>query len=127
MYPASPDGRLPLRLKPTFANANATSPKAKISMISSVRRLPPGTGTSGFSGSTAGDGAVMLLTGASPCRPGRAAHHECPVVGGTMALAGISNAVDGGHMAPALAGWGPGLGMLFVGFRCRLARATLAW
>src|SRR6516164_9301816 len=34
-------------------------------MISSVRRLPRITGTSGWSGSAAGDGAVMLLTGAS--------------------------------------------------------------
>ena len=62
MYSSSADGSLPLRLKPTFANANATRAKAKTSMISSVPRLPPDTGTSGLSGSTAGDGAVMLLT-----------------------------------------------------------------
>src|SRR5271166_4038330 len=36
-----------------------------MSMISSVRRLPRTAGTSGWSGSTTGDGAVMLLTGTS--------------------------------------------------------------
>src|ERR1700733_14972392 len=35
-------------------------------MTSSVRRRPRDAGTSGLSGSTAGDGAVMLLTRASP-------------------------------------------------------------
>ena len=46
---------------------------------------------------------------------------------GTRALAGIPNAVDGGHSAPALDGCGPGLGMPFTGFFCRLASATAAW
>ena len=69
MYSAVPEGSLPLRLKPTFAKANATSAKAKMSMINSVRRLLRVTGTSGPVGSTAGDGAVMLLTSAL-WRPG---------------------------------------------------------
>src|ERR1035441_8989422 len=60
MYSAVPEGSLPLRLNPTFAKANATSATAKTSMISSVRRLLGPT--SGSSGSTAGDGAVMPLT-----------------------------------------------------------------
>src|SRR5580658_8639611 len=64
-YSGSTEGSLLLRLYPTFANANATSANAKMSMISSVRRRPRAAETSGYSGSTAGDGAVMLLTGAS--------------------------------------------------------------
>jgi hypothetical protein len=61
-YSAVPEGSVPLRLKPTFAKANRTSAKANTSMISSVRRLLRPPGTSGLSGSTAGVGAVMLLT-----------------------------------------------------------------
>src|SRR5271165_6514118 len=64
MYSTIPEGSLPVRLKPTFAKTKTTSAKAKTSMISSVRRLLRDTGTSGPVGSTAGDGAVMLLTSA---------------------------------------------------------------
>jgi hypothetical protein len=43
----------------------------------------------------------------------------------------MPNTVDGGHIAPAFGGGGPGLaGMLFAGFLAflaSLARATAAW
>ena len=49
-------------------------------------------------------------------RRGGDAAHECPVAG-TRALAAMPNAVDGGHIAPAFGGCGPGLaGMLFARF-----------
>jgi hypothetical protein len=60
----------PLRVKPTFAKANRTRAKANNSMSSSVRRLPRATEGTGSVGSTAGDGAVMLLT-SFPRAPGR--------------------------------------------------------
>ena len=84
MYSTVPEGTLPLRLKPTFAKAKATSAQAKTSMISSVRRLLRATGTSGPVGSTAGDGAVMLLT--SVLRPGKGHRPRC----GTPLKAGTS-------------------------------------
>ena len=53
-----------------------------------------------------------------------------PAVGGVagvaMALAGMPNACDGGHMGPALAGCWPGMGILFVGFLSLWARVTCA-
>ena len=58
----APAGSLPLSVKPTLARANMTRAKANTSMISSVRRLLRDAGGSGPVGSTAGDGAVMLLT-----------------------------------------------------------------
>src|SRR5580658_7232364 len=103
-------------------------------MISSVRRRPRAAGASGPAGSTAGDGAVMLLTGLSPVR----ADHECPVEGGGVAvgagrtlgaggavgtrlLAGMLKAEDGAHMAPCRWGCGPGEVMLRVGLWFRWA------
>ena len=83
MYSAVPEGSLPLRLKPTFAKAKATRAQAKTSMISSVRRLLRDTGTSGPVGSTAGDGAVMLLTSVLWPWPGHWPRCRTPSKAGT--------------------------------------------
>jgi hypothetical protein len=57
----------------------------------------------------------------------RARRCECSVASGTMALVGIPNAADGGHVAAALAGCGPGVGSSFAGLCCCLAWANALW
>ena len=118
MYSAVPEGSLPLRLKPTFAKANATSAKAKTSMISSVRRLPRVTGS-------------QRTRRVNRRRRGGNATHECPVAAGARVLAAMPNAVEGGHIPSAFGGCGPGLGGTlgagFLAFLASLARASAAW
>src|SRR5580700_2834835 len=86
-------------------------------MISSAPRRPGATwttGWSGWSGPTAGVGAVILLTGAArgrePASCSGARHHERPAGVGERSLAGIPNTSEGWQNGPT-AGAAGGLGL----------------
>src|SRR5579862_3153848 len=130
-YSAIEAGSLPFRLYPTFANAKATSANANASMMSSAPRRPGATGT-GRSGSTAGVGAVTVLTvaarGSEAASCSRARHNELPAgVVVTRSLAGMPNASEGWQNTPTVgAVGGLGLAMWAVGLLFLWARATSA-
>ena len=115
-YSDQPGGQLAVQAEPTFAKANATSAKTKTSMISSVRRLLRGRRDQRSVGSTAGVGAVMLLTGTSPRPAGSPSRSSRPRGARRQGTGRDAERLGLRAQSPGRGGLRAGLGMLAVGF-----------